>query len=653
MEYRTTGILLSCLHSVVPTGPSVFSYRRTAPLIALVLLALALLAAFTSAPGVSASELDDACSVPGATPNDGNDDRVAIQNALTSQKCAHLPAGVYDIDSIPVTPPMRRPPMMLNASDAQLFGDGPGTVLAFRGSNGGENWEGIHMGGVRSTLHDLSITTSAVTDTVEQTHAVRLLGPATDAEISRVSFDHPHRETRSGDCIQLVGYNDGREIVRVKIRENEFLHCDRSGVAVHSGTTLLKIVDNRFGDIRNTDLDFEGTGDTSDVLIQHNIFTMSPGPHGDAAVQLDLVDRARVTGNVFNGRGLDIYQSHDVEIDHNEITFTQPVATPVIMVHNDSARTYILDNSITREPSAGTGAVIYAGPHGSGTPEHIVIDGNTLTQWKSTNVVYTIGVIDLHLGHNTISYGGPEANVWWGLRANGSAGAFGVRTTDVHVDGNTFSGALRGAVVISGSYSGAGTLDTSDNVATGATYGIFCEGINFQAGVLGPVTSTGDSWPAPSPADFVKLLEHRPAVESPPEPPAVESPPEIYSDTTAPVLSGVSLSPRRVRVAKAATSGAHRGPVLRFSSDEVGVLTILIERLWPGKRATRAATLTRTIAAGPGSVAFSGPIGVRPGKPATYRLTLTARDATGNQSTATRRKFTIVAGGDAPPRSSH
>jgi hypothetical protein len=486
---------------------------------------MASLPALASAPSVSASELDAACSVPDARPNDGVDDRAAIQNALTSQGCAHLPAGVYDINSIQATPPV-----VLDASHAQLFGDGPGTVLAFRGSAGGRDWVGIGMTGPGpSSLHDLSITTGAVTDTVEQTHAVKITGPATDAEISHVSFNHPIRATKAGDCVQLVGFIPDREIARVKIHDNDFVHCDRSGIAVHSGTTQLEIVNNRFGDVGNTDLDFEGTGDTSDVLIQHNTLTMSPGPHGVGAIQLQLVGAARVTDNVLNGRGIDVFQSDDVEIDHNAITLTQTTAAPVISVSKDSARTHILSNSITRDPSAGAGDVISAGPHGTGTPDHLEIDGNALVQRTSSNVVRTSGLVGLYVRDNAISYSGDLANVMWGVLALGSAGTDGIRTTDVRVEANTFDGALRGAFATSGSYSGVGTVDTSDNVATGATYGIFCDNYASQGGVLGPITSRRDRWPAPrcGPPGFVKVYD-----DAPPPPDSGPTPPPPAPNTS-------------------------------------------------------------------------------------------------------------------------
>jgi hypothetical protein len=646
-DLRAT-ITLRILPSTPTTQDAILISHRRAPLLfALVLLVLASLPVLAGASSVAPSDLDVACSVPSAIPNDGRDDRVAIQSALTSQRCAHLPAGVYNIDSIQFTPPARRPPMMLDASSAQLYGDGPGTVLAFRGSAGGQDWEGISMRGVGSRLHDLSITTAAVSDTNEHTPAVKLTGPATDAEISRVSFNHPNREGKAGDCVQLVGFTDGREIARVEIRENEFVHCARSGVAVHSGTTQLEIVDNRFGDIRNTDLDFEGTGDTGDVLIQHNTLTMSPGPHGAGAIQLQLVDGARVSDNVLDGRGIDVFQSDDVEIDHNEITLSQATAASVISVGKDSARTHIRDNSITREPSAGAGAVISAGPHGSGTPDHLEIDGNALVQRSSFNVVTSSGLVGLYVRHNAISYSGALANVMWGVLALGSAGTFevsGTRTTDVRVEANTFDGALRAAVATSGSHFGVGTVDTSDNVATGPTYGIFCDNFASQGGVLGPITSTRDSWPAPlcGPAGFVEVFDSPGPISLPSSDSGTGGGTSPGPDTTAPVLRRVSLSRTRFRIARAGAASAaavRRGTVLRFSSSEAGALSIRIER---ARTAQKVATLTRAIEAGPGSLVLSGRIGTRWMRPGRYRLTLTVRDAAGNRSKATLRTFTIL-----------
>jgi|GEM_PF-1242195 len=139
-------------------------------------------------------------------------------------------------------------------------------------------------------------------------------------------------------------------------------------------------------------------------------------------------------------------------------------------------------------------------------------------------------------------------------------------------------------------------------------------------------------------------------------------------DTTAPVLSAVSLSRARFRVGRAATalSAAVRrvgaGTVLRFTSSEDGQLSVAIERALPGRvgpkrtcqplrgraRGRRCAiyrsagALSRELHAGPGRIPFSGRIGARRLAPGRYRMTLTASDAAGNVSVPARLPFTIL-----------
>lgn len=152
--------------------------------------------------------------------------------------------------------------------------------------------------------------------------------------------------------------------------------------------------------------------------------------------------------------------------------------------------------------------------------------------------------------------------------------------------------------------------------------------------------------------------------------------PGATPDRTAPVLSGVSLSRARFRIGKTATAitaakKAKRpvagGTTLRFTSSEAATLSLVIERAKPGrtvkskgktvckavKRAVKrgrctlyagAQTLTRTIAAGPGTVALSGRIGTKRMAPGSYRITLIARDAAGNASAQAQRTFTVLRG---------
>jgi hypothetical protein len=479
---------------------------QSAMLLRLSLLAAA--AACVGSPSITTQTSEiGVCDVPGAVPDDGIDDRAAIQAALTTQHCAHLPAGTYDIDIPSFVPPARRIYMMLLASSASLYGDGPATVLHFRGSAGGQDWEGVRLAGDGSSLHDLSIRTADITTTDEQTHAAKILGPATNPTVYRVAFDHPQRGEPGGDCLQLVGYPT-TPITGPRIHDNDFRRCDRSGVAIHSGTSDLVIENNHFHDTGDQDIDGEGTGSSSAWLITGNVFDLGASPQGDMAMQLQLTADSRVTNNQFNGRGIFVFQSSNLEIDHNTLTRTTSVAgVAVIEIEKNSSTVNVHHNTVTRSSSAGPGYLIRAIPHGSGTPDHITIADNTLRQHATGDIVNSTGVVGLHVLRNTVTYdGAPDAP--WGVLANGSAGETPIRTTDIVVAGNTWTGALHGIVGLSGSYGGCGTVSSSDNVVTGATFGLVCSDITKGSTVQGPVSSTRDSWPAPvcGPPGFVVIV---------------------------------------------------------------------------------------------------------------------------------------------------
>lgn len=117
-------------------------------------------------------------------------------------------------------------------------------------------------------------------------------------------------------------------------------------------------------------------------------------------------------------------------------------------------------------------------------------------------------------------------------------------------------------------------------------------------------------------------------------------------DVIAPALSSVSLSVAAFRVdARAAAAGrVSRGTRVRFSLSEKATVRFVIRRRLGGRR---IGSFERAAGAGPNSVRFAGRLRVR-GRtlslaPGRYRLTLVAKDASGNRSPARRLPFRIVA----------
>jgi Tol biopolymer transport system component len=147
---------------------------------------------------------------------------------------------------------------------------------------------------------------------------------------------------------------------------------------------------------------------------------------------------------------------------------------------------------------------------------------------------------------------------------------------------------------------------------------------------------------------------------SPPPGPA----PGPAPDTTAPVLSGLKLTPATFRLGAKPTAVSTaktppKGTKIRFTLSEAASVSLRIERKTKGhrkgrkcvakrktgKRCTRyvlKGTLKRSGKAGVNSVAFSGRIGKRKLAKGRYRVVVRATDAAGNRSAKKTAAFRIV-----------
>jgi hypothetical protein len=135
-------------------------------------------------------------------------------------------------------------------------------------------------------------------------------------------------------------------------------------------------------------------------------------------------------------------------------------------------------------------------------------------------------------------------------------------------------------------------------------------------------------------------------------------------DITAPVLSGLSLAPKRFRAAKSgAALAAAAGTTVSYSLGEHALTFFTVERGLPGrrmgkrcvspkkahnkgKRCVRYSTVpgnpVHETDKGAQHVRFTGHFGNRRLAPGSYRLTLTAHDLAGNRSVPARTTFRVV-----------
>jgi hypothetical protein len=301
-----------------------------------------------------------------------------------------------------------------------------------------------------------------------------------------------------GDCIQIVGYAPDKIVADTVISGNDLAHCDRSGVGVHSGAVGLTIVDNHFHDTGDQDIDAEGTGGSSSWLIEGNTFDVGPSAQSQFAIELQLVTGVRVTDNAFHGRGLFIYQTSDLELDHDSISQSFPGTYAAVEIEKDSSRVNLHHSAVSRAASAGPGPVVRAVPHGTGTPDHLTIADSSLAQATSSPVITTMGLVGLYVMRNTVTYSAAPGAPAIGLQANGSAGASPIRTTDISVAGNSWTGPMSSVVSVSGSYGGVGSVALGGNTSHGSVGGLVCSNMTTGAQVLGPISSVRDALPAPA-----------------------------------------------------------------------------------------------------------------------------------------------------------
>jgi hypothetical protein len=138
--------------------------------------------------------------------------------------------------------------------------------------------------------------------------------------------------------------------------------------------------------------------------------------------------------------------------------------------------------------------------------------------------------------------------------------------------------------------------------------------------------------------------------------------PPAASDTVAPVLSRLSVSPRRFAARRSARAAVARGTRIRWRLSEPARVTLRVDRVRSGfrrggrcvarrlqsgrirrcARFTRVGSLVRTGQTGRTAVRFNGFVRRRALRPGPYRLTAIARDAVGNRAKARRAAFTVV-----------
>ena len=437
------------------------------------------------APRAFAQTID--CSVPSATPDDNEDDRVVIQSALDTKGCAELGPGVYDISDNP-DPGLVGIPALTLRENRTLRGSGPSTVLKFSGVASGD-WVGVRMSGTGPLLADVLLDSTALTNTQEQTHTVQVqghpnatIGTTKAATVRGVWFVHPSRGMPGGDCLRLLGEETHQ--VSLIVEGNHFLTCDRSGIAIQRGVYGASISNNIFYKTGDQDIDVEmtGTGVGGDWTISGNIFL--PGVLRSISVAFAGAPATRVvfSHNVMRSGGLNAYNLQHAVIADNVIEYSTPSTAPVISMIKASSDIVISNNVIVRTGAAGVGALLSFEHHNTGSPGRLSVIGNSFVQQTGGAIASFVSAQDVVVSGNRFHYDGE------GTAARGVS--FGGVTRPVErvvVIGNMFSGPLAIAVVLP---TGIVSASIVGNMATHAVLGLRCGTVAPD----GSIVSSGNTW---------------------------------------------------------------------------------------------------------------------------------------------------------------
>ena len=458
----------------------------------------------------------------GAVPDDGIDDRVPSQQALDAASIAGgrvcFGPGRWRLSRAPAGTYNRFAALSTHGAHVKIQGAGPGTVLEVVGDQGGATtWViSVDPGAHDITIRDLAIDTSATTNTDEQFHAIEVgngvgTGLVEDVRIEHVRFEHPGATdgSRKGDCLRMVGNTPQSAVRRVTVIGATFTRCARSGIAIQRNVFDLIIQGNQFTQSSDQDIDSEPTGGVNDlngsVSIIGNVFRDDVSvAQGDFAVTVGGIGgpmaRVVVSGNIFEGRGINFYRASDVAVTGNTFVSTMESGYGVINSGNILERVTVTSNTIRRSGFAGAAIRML---HQSGkSPGRLVISDNVITQDTASS-----GIALESAQHVTIS----NNDLTWTVPAPSGAG-IQMRPVLQPADGIMISGnrinaqGLLAAVYLGASPQTFRAVSVVGNMARGSTASLRCDNPSlFEQ----PIVHASNNWET-APACTVPLVASRP-----------------------------------------------------------------------------------------------------------------------------------------------
>lgn len=444
----------------------------------------------------------------GAVPNDGLDDRPAAQQAIDAAAAAGggrvcFGPGRFTLTRAPIGSYNRFAALSTHSPHIELQGAGPGTVLEVVGDQAkADLWViSLDPGAHDISIRDLTIDTSATSNTSEQFHAIEVgsgigTGPVEDVRIDHVRFVHPSPAdgTRKGDCLRFVGNTPASAVRRVTVIGGTFTSCARSGIAIQRNAFDLVIQGNQFTHASDQDIDSEPSGGADDlngsISIVGNVFRDDPSvAQGDWSVTIGGVGgpmaRVVVANNIFEGRGIDFYRASDVTISGNTFDATMETGYGVIEVENVADRMSVTGNTVRRRGLAGP--LMRVTHHSGAFASNLAVASNIFVNDTPGGGIVMESVQDVTVAGNDFR---------WNVAAPTAPGVYlrsTIRPADgVMISGNRFAGDLLSAVFF-GATKPFQQVSIVGNMHRGAGLALRCD-TSPGGGYAQPIVHASNNW---------------------------------------------------------------------------------------------------------------------------------------------------------------
>jgi len=424
----------------------------------------------------------------GGIPNDGLDDRIAIQSAIDGAATSGggrvcLGSGHWRVSRAPAGSYNRFAALTIHTPRIELIGNGPGTVLEVVGDQGAATISVISIdpGAQNISLRDFVLDTSAMTNTSEQTHAIQVgsgigVGPVQDVQMERIIFNHQlFPPARKGDCLRLVGNQAPNEVRRVIVIGSTFPSCARSGIAIQRGVHDLVIMGSQFTQAGDQDIDSEPTaeGGNSGLTIVGNIFRDNVAlTQDDWSVTIsgygEPINAVTLANNVFEGRGVNLYLSANTVITGNTFNTTMETGYGVINFGNRAETIVINGNTIRRHGFDGSMIRIVHTP--GFWAKNVTISNNEMIQETLGGGVITESAVKMSVVNNGIEWLQPAPDaVGVYLRATIA------QAEATMISNNRLVGSIKYGIQLGATPFAFNTTSVVGNMTTGAATSLKCE----------------------------------------------------------------------------------------------------------------------------------------------------------------------------------